>query len=251
MGTNTNGGILLGYGIGISPRTAAFDADALAYFATAGITDSTAQIQINDFVKGIKDLGLWSSMVSWPLRSSQNAGTGTTAYSLGGFGTYNGTLVNGPTWGVDGITIPDNARITTGAFANQPNSIFSVVKYNTFSSITVWYDGTIRQHLYRGANSQQIVGFAGASINALNRAQGVWFGIQLSFDGENGSYSIDGQANVIANFGANNLTQFRMGTSALNQEGGTNAFHCIINASNAPLLYSLYKSTLGQGLGLP
>jgi len=93
------GGIRIG-GLGIS----GYDADAAAYFERAGVTDATAKGQINAFVKGVKDLGLYNSMVSWPLRSAQNAGTGTTAYSLGGLGIFNGTLTNGPTWGADGIS---------------------------------------------------------------------------------------------------------------------------------------------------
>lgn len=77
-----------------------FDPDARAFVQTSGATDRAA---LNFFVKGIKRLGLWDDMVCWPLRSAQNAGTGSTAYSLGGFGTFNGTLVNGPTWGADGV----------------------------------------------------------------------------------------------------------------------------------------------------
>jgi hypothetical protein len=76
------------------------DPDAQAYINASGATEIQG---INLFVKGIKNLGLWENMVCWPLRSAQNAGTGSTAYSLGGLGTYNGTLVNGPTWGTDGI----------------------------------------------------------------------------------------------------------------------------------------------------
>jgi hypothetical protein len=73
-----------------------YDADATAFAAASGATDVS---NLSAFVKGVKELGLWSNMVCWPLRSSQNAGTGTTAFSLGGLGTYNGTLTNGPTWG--------------------------------------------------------------------------------------------------------------------------------------------------------
>jgi hypothetical protein len=78
-----------------------FDADATAFAAASGATDVAA---LSTFVKGVKELGLWDDMVCWPLRSSQNAGTGTTAYSLGGLGTFDGTLVNGPTWDGDGVT---------------------------------------------------------------------------------------------------------------------------------------------------
>jgi hypothetical protein len=79
-----------------------YDADATAFAAASGATDVSG---LSAFVKGVKELGLWSNMVCWPLRSSQNAGTGTTAFSLGGLGTHNGTLVNGPTWGTNGIDI--------------------------------------------------------------------------------------------------------------------------------------------------
>jgi hypothetical protein len=85
----------------------AFDADARAYILASG---ATARAEINHFVKAMKRLGLWNHMVCWPLRSAQNAGTGSTAYSLGGLGTYHGTLVNGPTWGVDGITFQSNVQ---------------------------------------------------------------------------------------------------------------------------------------------
>jgi len=88
------------------------DKDAAEYCRRSGASDKHA---INAFVRGVKQLGLWESMVCWPLRSTQNAGTGTTAYSLGGLGTFDGTLVNGPTWGASGILFDaaTNTHITT------------------------------------------------------------------------------------------------------------------------------------------
>ena len=99
-----------GLSLGTLNTLSGFDYDVSAYFQTTGITDATARAQINDFVIGAKSLGVWDNMVCWPLRSSQNAGTGTTAYSLGGLGTFNGTLTNGPTWGADGMTF-NNASV--------------------------------------------------------------------------------------------------------------------------------------------
>lgn len=112
--------------------TSSFDADARAYIQTSG---ATATAEINHFVKAIKRLGLWNSMVCWPLRSSQNAGTGTTAYSLGGLGTYNGTLVNGPTWGDDGLLLSFTTRITTtlSGWGVAPQAMFAVAKTNSNS----------------------------------------------------------------------------------------------------------------------
>jgi hypothetical protein len=74
---------------------------------------------IIDFAQGIDRLGLWNSMVCWPLRSSQNAGSGTTAFSLGGLGQFNGTLAGGtlPSWTANGLSLAAssqmNASVTT------------------------------------------------------------------------------------------------------------------------------------------
>ena len=108
----------------IASITPSYDTDASAFFNTAGVSKTDAKQQISRFVTGIKDLGLWSSMVCWPLRSSQNAGTGTIAYSLGGLGTFNGTLTNGPTWGVDGVTFNNaSAQYISTSCAYNPATL--------------------------------------------------------------------------------------------------------------------------------
>jgi len=98
VGSQSQAGPVTGAFVGTVSQ---IDPDAQAYINTSGATDVTG---INQFVLGVKALGLWTSFVCWPLRSSQSAGTGTVAYSLGGLGTFNGTLVNGPTWGADGVS---------------------------------------------------------------------------------------------------------------------------------------------------
>jgi hypothetical protein len=96
---------------------------------TCNITNATPRKQIRDFSAGVNDLGLWNSMVCWPLRSSQNYGSGTTAFSLGGLGTYNGTLVNGPTFEAAGLQLDGtndymNTNLTPSATDNV--SVFVV-----------------------------------------------------------------------------------------------------------------------------
>ena len=88
------------------------DRDAREYMSRAGVADAAARTQINEFVRGMRSLGLWDKCVCWPLRSAQNAGTGTTAHSLGGMGAFPGTLTNGPTWETDGVQFATDA--TTG-----------------------------------------------------------------------------------------------------------------------------------------
>ena len=231
----------------------AYDTDASAYFTTAGVTNTAGRQQISRFVTGIKDLGLWSGMVCWPLRSSQNAGTGTTAYSLGGLGTFNGTLTNGPTWGVDGVNMVGSPTpsITTSAFANQPDSIFSVQKFDSsITTVQVAYDGSTRQHLFKNDSNGFINGFAGnnTGIIASTSYNNVFSSFQLKFNGASGSASINGGSETTYNFGTNNLTAFRMGGA---QQGVVLSFAMIINANTSQNFYTLYKTTLGQGLGLP
>jgi hypothetical protein len=226
-----------------------FDPDARAFVQTSGATDRAA---LNFFVKGIKRLGLWDDMVCWPLRSAQNAGTGSTAYSLGGLGTYNGTLVNGPTWGEDGIDMNAmDRRITTTAAANQPSTIFSVQVMTSENIIQVAYDGTDRQHLYRSPTTNDTIGFAGNVVFLDQYAAGSFFTMQLEFNGASGSSSYNGGSKVTRNFGANNLSNFRLGAPNNTQKGTLMAFAAVIDQGSAPLLHDIYSQTLGQGLELP
>ena len=242
----------------ISNRTYGMDADVISYNAriVAGGNQSLSMQslrQLNQFVISIKKMNLWHNIVCWPLRANQNAGAGTTAYSLGGFGTYNGTLVNSPTWEINGINMVKSPTpsITTSAFANQPDSIFTVQRFDSsITTVQIVYDGTQRQHLYKNSNITTINGFAGnnpivASTSAYNDA---FSSFQLKFNGANGKESINGGTESTINFGANNLTAFRMGGA---QQGVILSFAMIINKDINISLHSLYKSTLGQDLGLP
>jgi hypothetical protein len=229
-----------------------FDADAAAYFTTAGVTDATAKAQINAFVVGIKDLGLYNSIVCWPLCSAQNAGTGLTAYSLGGAGTFNGTLNAQAIWTADGIdltsTTPPVAEITTTAGASQPNTILSIQKYSSaFNSTQVAYDGTTRQHHYKSSNAAW-AGFAGVNVSVGATINDSFSSLQFKFNSTNGKLSINGAAESTYNFGTNNLTNLRIGGG---QRGAIQAFVMIVNADTSVNFYNLYKTTLGTGLGLP
>ena len=243
----------LGLGLRLGAGTVAgFDSDAAAYFDRAGVTDTTAKSQINGFVVGIKNLGLYNNMVCWPLRSAQNAGTGTTAYSLGGAGTFDGTLNAQAIWTTEGIDLttisPAIAEITTSAGATQPNTILSFQKYSSsFDSAQIAYDGTTRQHHYKNNNTDWNV-FAGLNVSIGTPTNDSFSSVQAKFNSTNGKVSIDGGAESTYNFGANNLTNLRIGGG---QRGAIQAFVMIVNADTSANFYTLYKTTLGTGLGLP
>jgi hypothetical protein len=69
------------------------------------ITNSDA-VDIDNFIIGLKDLGLWHNIICYLFRSIHNIGSGATALSLGGGQQVgaNATLLNSATWSTDGIT---------------------------------------------------------------------------------------------------------------------------------------------------
>jgi hypothetical protein len=268
-----------GIGLGLPYAGTRIDQDALAYFNRAGITDPTAKQQIIDFVKGVKALGLWNNMVCWPLRSSQNKGTGTTAFSLGGLGTFNGTLVNGPTWGAGGVSFvrASNQFIITPTLptVSTLSSILSVA----YTPLTLASD---RQNVCRwgGSSNTSTFGIFQEWPSFSNGTEGGGLGFSIdptpiinarhlalsgftSLSTTNGYYQ-NSTSNVII---AGNNTPLATSTTPLTigqwSGGGGHAFNGEVSfvaalngvAATTSNLYSsfrtLYNSTLGAGFNLP
>ena len=75
----------------------AADADAASYISRVGITDLQGQIDIHNFVKELKNAGVYSLLTSIYLcRSRHNKGSGTTLFDLKN--AYDLTAVGSPTW---------------------------------------------------------------------------------------------------------------------------------------------------------
>jgi len=256
------------------------DLDAVEYIGRAKITDVVAQNAINDFVLGMKALGLYNSMVSWPLRSSQNAGTGTTAYSLGGLGTFNGTLTNGPTWGTNGITFDGtNDYIVTSLEANNyPSGISQMIALNpssTTQNFSMFFgdEGSsvgqaatmIRKFI--GNQVQTTTDFTISRADAKSdltydayhmihsriSAPSIFLSVNASNEASStgsGTFAPSGQDIDRVGFGARN----KLTTPELFAKM-TASFGCFIASATSSAtmqsVKSLYKATLGQGLGLP
>jgi hypothetical protein len=249
--------------------SASFDADARSYINTSGATDRAA---INHFVKGMKRLGLYSSMVCWPLRSTQNAGTGSTAYSLGGLGTYNGTLINGPTWGADGITFASASSQQINASLASPSPI-------TDKSIIAIFNPTTADQWTGVAGFMPTPAYTDVSIARNSTAN---FGLALAGNSGNGAVATqtaptatstylhgyhsgrnvtvvkNGTSTTTGTFTVDPMaaTSFRIGTVETGFPfNGLVSFAAMISVASAgtqsAAIYALYKSTLGQGLGLP
>jgi hypothetical protein len=260
----------------------AYDADASAYFTTAGVTNTAGRQQISRFVTGIKDLGLYNNMVCWPLRSSQNAGTGTTAYSLGGLGTFNGTLTNGPTWGVDGVTFNNasaqyistscaynpatlstgflsvinqtetpnfaNAREICGNRSVAASSLFK--NTNGFQDITLFDSAGDHNNAQVTSRISYVSGrqFAGGFVDSATREFFNQLNAATATANSVGGTITSGSSNFqIARGGVYSTTRTFTGEISfvgLLRQG-------TITAANIEACRTLYKNTLGQGLGLP
>jgi hypothetical protein len=89
---------------------AGYDGDTVAYVAKTGASDPIA---IDALVKYLKAQSLWDYARFYPMKSAQNAGSGSTVYGLGGLTSNNMTLVNAPTWGSDGVTFDGSTQYGT------------------------------------------------------------------------------------------------------------------------------------------
>ena len=230
-----------------------FDPDARAFFATAGVTDRVAKGQINDFVVGVKALGLYSNMASWPLKSAQNPTAGTTVFSLGGLGTYNGTLNNNPTRGTNGITFsPSNSCMRIGyTLASGFHTILAVA-----------FNGAIvaNSQIFRVSNPAN-------NFHFWQRRNGVsdfLFSPNTDLSGYiNGAITNTVIASAYNTFGATTSRTFGTGTSSgtpsffgdtanSQQWGDIGTFCSIFNlqltTAQILSLHNLLKTTLAQGL---
>jgi hypothetical protein len=255
------------------------DRDAREYIQRAGVSDAGGRSQINEFVRGIKSLGLWNSLVCWPLRSTQNAGTGTTAYSLGGLGTYNGTLVNGPTWGSDGITGNGTTQTITTAYtppllsASDVSCCAALTLAGKNNSSVIAGNRTIGFSFagFWGVNLTAALAWAATGSSSQSSAStSAVLGTPFFYHGLVGTRSGATQLHTEVGINTNNrVTATTAGTASgstkvvtlLEDGNGTNRlegtaawialFNGTVTKAQSDNIFSLYKSTLGSGLGLP
>lgn len=231
---------------------------------------------INNFVtclSRIIDPQFW---VCWPLRSSQNIGTGTTAFSLGGLGNFPGTLTNGPTWGANGISfvLASSQRIileNTLTFLNPGEKPFTIASsYNTTSGVT-----SATTLFGKGPNHNlSNLSWALRSTSAQNGQFQVTNGVTQVIPSTatstvlygTSAFSVGNYDKINARVFVNNLTnsdpytenlQNSTSLASIGSANDRNFFNgsisfCIFIYGIVPplILTQIYKQTLGQGLNL-
>lgn len=257
----------------------AVDADAQSFITTSGATDVEG---IDQFVKGVKNLGLWDSMVCWPLRSSQNASFGDTVHSLGGLGTFNGTMTNGPVRAADGMEFTStnsryialNSQIVAG---NSAHTLMAVGQRTSSAEPfpTTIHIGNTRGSVIHGASTQnQLVMYRWDVVGvdrrpeqyvagALSRFAAFTSGSSTSAKGYMNSgtpfytftdydYRIDPAQDRRASIGGwqpNNSSAFdNFWDGSL---AATAVWSVQLSDAQVASLLTTYKETLGNGLGLP
>lgn len=243
------------------------DTDGDSYLARAGVTDLIGRSEVLWFVRGMKALGLYSNMVAWPMRSYQNAGTGSTVFSLGGLGRFDGTMVNSPTWGNTGIsTVSANTSYVSTLF---PYTVFGSSSGITIGGCSLSYTGT-NYSLSNAVTSGTELRLR--SDQNLIHNSGVWtadtnliFGSGgfVCFSLRSGLLSLG--RNLTTYYGATTLLQtgskrdsLKIGTvgNADTQFSTTTTSFAyglfnFIESAKYLLYYNLYKQTLGSNLSLP
>jgi hypothetical protein len=178
-----------------TPRQYQLDVDTKRYLnrvntyrSLNGLADiqKSDAVDIDNFVIGLKDLGIWNYFVCWLLQSSQNIGTGTTVLTLGGFGSYPGTILGTAlTWGLSGL----NATDTSGTNRMQTD----------FTPDASTLTGAIGGVLRLDSNAQQTHRLITTDFPATNRG--------LGFDAFNpSSNTLRRLATQGSNFGSRPLT---------------------------------------------
>ena len=227
---------------------------------------------VSDFVKGLKLLNIWNSVEEiWLLRQQQNAGSGSIVYSLKN-NLYNGTITSA-LWTFNGLFFGiDNSRITITPykFKNSPFSV-SVIDNTNFGGYTsngisfghlsggndryFFFPGGNREYLgYRSNGGQQFN--LGSQITS-NNFKSTLFSLKspTSFEGYFGTTYRSGGTNASFNWDVDGRTNgdfiYRVNTGP-NPNPTTSSIIIFNDNINALYLnyYSLYKSTIGKGLGL-
>jgi len=241
--------------------------------------------QIIDFVKGLKTLGIWNNTVCWPMRNFQNTNTGGagSVKSLGGLGTFDGTITNGPTWGQAGIqsgatssrvAIPvtiapyiANGASIFGAVLNANDDNYDLFRINNPNSIPTYPAITLNFATTQGINAM-------VSRNGTRYDQVTCGGVFASgISTVSAVIRTTSQANfrngtIISNeTGLNTLNPSALaaptvGTIAGKGNGSSLRFGgtiCPISLVSSSILTDtqvadlngLYKTTLGVGLNIP
>lgn len=233
-----------------------------------GIITPSDIYSVDQFIRGLKDMGIWKNIVCWTFRANQNAGSGVTAYSFGNLGSYNGALTGSPIpiWTANGLVAQSTNSFVQTNLAITLSSIgeFSMIGVGSMPSGTparLLGSNTAMTYLY-GVSSTgwyySFFDFVNNQIvtNLANQTIINWVCLTKNI-GLNTIGYVNNDSGFSQTLGSlrstpDNLAFFGSNGTA---DKGVYPFFAFLNiqlssAQNSQL-YSLYKTTAGKGLVLP
>lgn len=237
---------------------------------------------IDNFVIGLKDLGVWYRSICFLLRSQHNMGTGSQVFSIGGQDNVIGNSVNSPTWSLSGINFSGTNYIT--AFLNKTIQTTEVSIASVANSTTMVFDAGFPYQLSISSNN---VGTYSNSITSFGSSGTSWeievyenggtrivpSAIANQISRLNGGRLFSGgiqnylNGSVTTNTGArgsqifdriqicgrwnNNIVQCGLGDFGVGWIGSQSFCMVSLDYIDFPALQSLLKTTVCKGLNLP
>lgn len=236
---------------------------------------------IDNFIIGLKDLGIWTNSIFFPMRSQHNIGAGSSILTLGGQENVIGTLGNSPTWGPDGITFNGTNYITARlnktiqtsevSIASVCNSISPQPGFTNGYPHSVFIGGpSYLTHPYFTIVSNSTSGntwFAGSSLASspninsqtirINGGTLHGGGVQNYLNGTIATTNATVRNNLsfdrilICGRWGYNVIQCFTGSYGVGWVGTQSLVMVSLDYINFANLQNLVKATIGKGLGLP
>lgn len=249
----------------------------------SNITDTDA-IDIDNFVIGLKDLGLWYNSICFLMRGQHNIGAGSNINSIGGLGNIYGTLVNSPTWSLSGITFSGTNYITALLGRTIQTSEVSIASVCNSSSPQPGYTNGFNYQLSISTNNYSVNGFSivspgtngsswvverfqsgSATTTTLLNSQLTRFHGGRLFGGGTQNY-LNGSTTTNTTSGNNQIfdriqicgrwfggvaPQSNLGNFGVGWVGTQSFVIVSLDYINFVDLQNLVKATIGKGIGLP
>jgi hypothetical protein len=157
---------------------ATLDPDVAAFRAASGATNVAGLNRLAVYLKG---QSLWDYARFYPMKSSQNAGSGSTVYGLGGLNSNNMTLINSPTWGSNGVTFNGSTQygnvgnIWNGGnfFASIRASLLTFPITNSQSMFLGYYNSPVNEREFLVGFLLNVQAFATSDDGTAARAWGI------------------------------------------------------------------------------
>lgn len=260
-----------------------------AYRSLNGLSDitNTDAADIDNFVVGLKDLGLWNNIICYLFRSIHNIGSGATALSLGGGQQVgaNATLL-AASWSNDGIvsTTSGGSLFSTSIrdISVAPVAHGAVLKNATDlgNNVGYWFTAGINNNgrqfaignsavigsqnmstyiglWSQGLGSSGAINVGGGASTPATRTSRHYFSIRLT-SGNTGRFTLNtnqvNQSSATSDWNTSNPQFVRFGgyNAALNLTASfTFLSNSLVSDSQDASLYRLIKTTIGKGLELP